>query len=97
MRPEIRALLWLLNPSPSEHRERHLVAMFRRGLQWERLAAAAERAEITPFLLFQLRRLELGNLVPAAIVERLTFTYEATALRNGLLVRNLERAESRLA
>lgn len=92
MRPEVHALLALLDPAPSELSERRLVARLRGRLRWDRLAVAAERNACAPFLLFQLRRRELCDLVPAQVLERLRFAYETTALRNGVLVRDVEQA-----
>lgn len=92
MRPEVHALAALLDPAPSELSERRLVARLRGPMHWGRLVAAAERSECAPFLLFQLRRRELTDLVPPQHVARLAFAYETTALRNGVLVRDLKQA-----
>lgn len=96
MQPEVHALLALLDPALPERSERRLVMRLREGLNWARLIAAAERTECAPFLLFQLRRRELTDLVPAQALERLGFIYETTALRNGVLVRDLAQAQSAL-
>jgi hypothetical protein len=89
MRHEERAILWLLDPAQTRRHEQPLVRLLRGDFPWRSFCTQALGAGIAPFIFFQVRRHELGDLLPGWVYERFQEQYEWVALRNGILLRDL--------
>lgn len=96
MRPEHAALLILLNPPRAAREERRLVRLLRGAFAWNEFIILAERKLVAPMVLFQLRRHELLDLAPPHAQKKLHDIYERVAMRNAILIRDLQQVNREL-
>ncbi len=96
MRPEHEALLILVEPERTRREEKRLIRRMRGPFDWAAFVHLADAKLVAPFVLFQLRRHELLDLVPSAARERLRDHYETVASRNAILLHDLHAAGAAL-
>ncbi len=98
MRPEYKALLLLTEPERAIRYERRLIEWFRRpDFDWALFTNTAEGKLVAPFVLLQLRRHELLDLVPPVWRAKMRDVYETVAMRNAVLLHDLAAAGKTLA
>lgn len=93
MRREFKAILILAEPARTRRDERILIRLLRDPrFDWPLFTRTAEAKLIGPFILFQLRKHELLDLVPPTAAAKLRDVYESVASRNAVLLHDLKAA-----